>query len=279
MSGSKYLRSALFLPAVLFVVSLLAVAGHPEEAFANTANISCSKPGQNGTVTVVVEVRKAGGTVRQISWNAAILSTDTAEQKAEKIRNAGPPADPDITVGGAGNVVSATTKIAGDKITKMGFAHDGTNEKEATNVFALAPEENVGMFSLRGTASGGAGRFVEVTYQGVTKRANTTAGMTGAQIEDQLLSAFTAAGVMCQISNVDPVPGLGTDGRYVSFVNATPTAMTVEITDPGIVGDLHLLLARTRVPTLSKWGLAALVVVLAGIALITIQRRRVHAGA
>lgn len=241
-------------------------------AYANSsANISCGDPGQSGTVTVVVKVTKANGTTRQITWNAAILGTDTPEQKATKIRNAAPPADPDITVGGLGNVVSATTKNANDKITDMGFAKDDTNEKEATNVFAAVV--TFGISSFKGIATGGG--FVEVAYEGVTKRVNTIPAMTGAQIEDQLVALFNAAQVKCSISNVDPVPGVGTDGRYIYFSNPTFVSMTVEVTDPTISADLHMRREYTGIPTLTTWGLITLVVLLVAAGTLFIVRRRV----
>lgn len=261
----------LLLPAILFITAFIATTAISESSYANTANISCGDPGRSGTVTVVVEVKHADGTKSTISWNAAILGTDTPDQKAAKIRAAGPLADPDITVGGTLNVVSATTKNGTDKITKMGIANDNTNEKETSNVFAASGLGDRGVVSLSGTAVGGG--FIEVVYFGTTKRVNTTAGLTGAQIEDQLSILFKAAGVDNVIDTWNPVPSVATDGRYLYFANNTSGFMSVEVTDAGIENDLAMLMDVAEIPTLSEWGLIVLTLLMVGFAVIVIRRR------
>jgi hypothetical protein len=272
MKTSRTLRIILGLvPALFFVVSLLAVASAPKPAYANSANISCGDPTKTGTVTVVVKITKENGSTVIVSWNAAISASDDANQKAAKIRAAAPVGDPNITIGGSLNVVSATTVNANDKITGMGFANDTTNELEATNTFSASVWGDGGIFSAAGVATGGG--MVQVTYQGTTKTVPTVATMTGAQIEDALVAAFNASNIYCAISNTDPVPGTGTDGRYVYFLNPT-SQMTVNVTDTGIECDLHMLQARASVPTLSTWGLVVLAVILAVTAVVLIQRKR-----
>lgn len=261
-------KFVLLIALALFVASGVLT----DICYANSANISCGDPTKTGTVTVAIKITKADGTTRTVSWNAAISASDDANQKAQKIRDAAPPSDPDVTIGGTGNVVSATTKNAGDKITKMGLANDTTNETEAHNVFSVSVTGDHGIFSAEGSAVGGGS--VAITYKGMTATVNTTGGETGAQIEDQLRAIFKGMGIAADISLVDPVPGVGTDGRYLYFMDPTLTPMIVSVMDQGIENDLAMMVDPATIPTLSQWGLIALALVLVAAGFFVMQRRR-----
>ena len=120
----------------------------------NEANISCGQPTKSGKVTAYVYTKK-NGVAKTVKWSATILSTDTPEQKAKKIRDAAPKTNPRFTIQPANNsnVVSAKAKD-GWTIKGMGILKDGTNEDDTYNVFAVVMNEHGGLLSLDSVATG-----------------------------------------------------------------------------------------------------------------------------
>jgi hypothetical protein len=273
----RSIRIGIMAAAIAIVAAGAALA-----APNNTANVSCGDPTQNGGVTVKVTV-KLGDVTQVITWNVAgILATDGPNEKAVKIRAAGPPADARINApAGAANVVSVTAK-AGWEIIGIEFAADTTNEKEAYNVFAAVPPSpyaTSGLCSYAGTATGSG--FVEVIAHGITAHVNVTNGMTAAQVEDQLVAALAGAGARLAGTDIaTKFPGFQGDGRIVLIDRIDDaTGLSVESKAPGITMDASglILVSAVPAPGISPWGiiLLALGLIAAG-AVYMLRRPETH---
>jgi len=243
----------------------------------NTANMSCGDPTKDGTLTVVVTLKK-GGTITNVSWNAAIAAADNADQKATKIRAAGPPADPKVSPpAGAANVVSVTA-IDGWEITGIAFTNDTTNEKSTGNVFAALPSDHDGLCSLEGTASSAG--FVEVIANGITANIPISNGMTATQIENQLVAALAGAGARIvpspvSLSITPRHPGLEGDGRLIVITKVNNAGLSVEVSGAnGIEMDVAGLVYDLPVPGLATWGLIALTIGLLLLGSLLVARGR-----
>jgi hypothetical protein len=255
------------------ILAALPAAGDPN----NEANISCGQPKQAGSVTVKVVLKKKGQADQTVQWTAAgILATDTPEQKAEKIRAAGPGASPYIEAPTRDANTVKTKAKDGWEIKGIGFAADNTNEEEAPNVFAMTTTlVQDGLCSLTGTALQ-AGSVV-VTANRVTVNVPVSVGMTASQIEDAIL-----AGGIPRASLYNGSTMLGGDGRGIRIgqvgtswsEQGTLPALSIAIDAPGIVLDIGGLTNVTPpVPVADDWGLLALtVLLLAGGAWMMVRR-------
>lgn len=266
-------KLAFILPAFLFFSLSLAPAFLPVAVYAGASeSITCGDPQNSGIVEVVITVQHPNKDNEIIKWSASVNASDDASQKADSIRAHAPSSNPLITVGGTGNEVTITTKNANDMIVGWGLNDQNGSNTAETDSTNTSGDGQTGCFSASGISAGDG--YVEITYQGHTETVNTTPGMTAAQIEDALVSQFKAAGIYAYISYVDLVPGAGTDGRYLYFSEPTTTALVVEVTDTGIEKDLAMLFEPEAIPTLSEWAMITLVLVLVGLSLVVIQRRR-----
>ncbi|MCP4759429.1 MAG: hypothetical protein GY894_02210 [Planctomycetes bacterium] len=222
--------------AVSAAVAILAISGLlAPVCLANTANISCGAPKRSGNVTVKIKVTRANGTKDTVEWTTSIEDADSASVKAAKIRSAAPTNNPDVTIGGTMNTVSAASK-GGSTIDSMGLRPDKTNERSASNVFAVDIANHIGGVGFEGAASGegfGSPGSVTIGAGGREFIVETTPGMTVSQVHGALLDVMQASGVGCRFA--EAADGLDED----DFNEASPPIMILEIDVNGLLVDVN----------------------------------------
>jgi hypothetical protein len=231
--------AASVVVATLMTTSLLV-----PPCLANSANISCGAPKRSGNVTVKIKVTRADGSKDTVSWTTSIEDADSSTDKAAKIRSAAPPNNPDVTIGGTMNTVSATSQN-GSTIDSMTLRPDNTNERSASNVFAADVANHVGAVGFEGAASGegfGSPGSVTIGAGGHEFVVETSPGMTVPQVHAALLEVMQASGVECRLAQA--ADGLDDE----DFNQASPPIMIFDINVDGLLTDvndtgLHLGLA------------------------------------